>query len=766
MYVLAGVAATFAAAAAIACVPRRFTRAATLASATIPAATFAYFLSLIREIRNGQVVDERISWVPSLGLDIAIYVDGLALLMALLITGIGTLVVIYAAGYLRGHERIRFFFASLFAFMGSMLGLVVAGNLLLLFIFWELTSITSFLLIGFEGEKPSARKAATQALLVTGGGGLALLGGLVLVGMEAGTLDVATLLREPEVLRESGRYPAILALVLAGCFAKSAQFPLHFWLPAAMAAPTPVSAYLHSATMVKAGVFLLARLHPVLGGTDAWAWALGVGGALTAVVGGISAVRQSDLKLILAYSTVASLGLLVALLGLGTTDAALAAMAFLLAHALYKACLFLCAGSIDHELHSRDVHVLRGIGRTMPFTAAALFVGCLGLMGLPPLFAFVAKEAMLEAMLHPAGGPPAPALLAATVLASALFTLAAMNVLRTVPGPAGHGGRHEAPPEMLAGPVTLAAALLVVGVAPGLAKSGVIQAAVPAVAGVPVDVSLKLWHGFNVPLALSAASVALGLAAFALQVRIPRVSTPALEWAVRAAPGRVYDDAYDGLTAFARAFVKTVQSGILRRYVTITVLSALALVAIPLVPAIDRALFDTGVRPAFYEYAVAAVIAGGAIVAIVASSRLAGVVGLGVVGFGVATIFALFGAPDLAMTQFLVETLTVLIFVLVFYRLPRLVDRSRRWVRLRDAAVALAFGATMSVLVLMSMERQSPGSVSRYFNEAAVPEAFGRNVVNVILVDFRALDTLGEITVLAAAAIGIVALLRLGRRLR
>ncbi len=732
-------------------------------AAGVPAASFVYFLTLVPRIGDDEVVTASWNWIPTLDVAFALRVDGLALLMALLVSGMGALVVLYSGAYLQGKPGLGRFMAYLFGFMGSMLGLVLAADLITLFVFWELTSITSFLLISFETEKPEARKAATQALLVTGGGGLALLGGFALIGIEAGTYDIAEITAGGGGLAESSRYLPILVLVLAGAFTKSAQFPFHFWLPGAMAAPTPVSAYLHSATMVKAGVYLLARLHPALGDTTEWTVALTAFGSVTMVLGAFIAVHQTDLKLILAYSTVAALGLLVLLLGIGTDLAVKGAMVFLLAHALYKGTLFLAAGSIDHGTGTRELGKLGGLARAMPITAAALAVSAVSLAGFGPVLAFIGKEALIEAVLH-FGQAGEAAVIGAVVTGGTLFAVAAGMLGRLLIGAvrAPHHP-HESPWEMLAGPVLLSVLSVVFALAPALISGGLVAPAVAAVAGEQVKVKLALWHGVNTALLLSLLSLAIAAAVLWSAPRLRPVTARIADAAGPLRPGELYYTSLLNLNRVARQQTRLLQHGYLRLYLAITLATAVALTVAAIAVRGGVELDNSYGDIAFYEVIIAGVIIAGAGLAIRASDRLTAVVALGAVGFGVALVYAFFGAPDLALTQFLVETLTVLLFVLVFYRLPRLANVSPVPTRVRDAALALAAGALMTVLVLASITQTSDHTLTAYFAETSKPVAFGRNVVNVILVDFRSLDTLGEIIVLAVAALGVVAMLKLRR---
>ncbi|GIW18424.1 MAG: Na(+)/H(+) antiporter subunit A [Tepidiforma sp.] len=728
--------------------------------AAVPAGVFAYFVSLLDRAAEGRPLTWSAEWFPSLGVELALRADGLALLFGLLIAGIGAFILVYAEAYMAGKPGAGRLEATLLAFMGAMLGVVFADDVITLFVAWELTSVTSFLLISFEQEKLKARKAAVQALLVTGAGGLALLAGLVVLGQAAGTYRISAM--SAEAVAGSSLATGALVLVLLGAFTKSAQVPFHFWLPGAMAAPTPVSAYLHSATMVKAGVYLLARLHPVLGELEGWRPAVVSVGAATLAVGAFVAVHERDLKRILAFTTVGALGFLTMLLGLGTELAIKAAMVFVVGHALYKGALFMAAGAIDHGTGTRMVDELGGLRRAMPWTFAVVAAGSVGLAGFGPVLAFIGKEAALEAGLED-GGAAGGWALAAIVASGALFTAAAVVLLRPFFGAERAPGHpHEGSAGLLAGPLALGALSIGLALAPGVIEGRLIAPAAAAVAGEPVKVSLKLWHGFNTALGLSALSVGGGVL-LGLGVRRLTAPTGRLMGARWFPSGpKVYDWLYYGMQRLARFHTVWVQRGYLRGYIAVVLLTFVGLAWAALVRwggSIER----DWLTPAFYEAAVAATIVAGATTAIVHMSRLAAVTALGAVGFGVAIVYALFGAPDLALTQIVMETLTVMLFVLVFYRLPKLVDRGPMRRRLRDGAIALAVGVTMTVLVLASLGHQQGQPISSYFGETAYLEAFGKNVVNVILVDFRALDTLGEIVVLGTAAFGVFALLRVRR---
>lgn len=726
--------------------------------ALLPLGLTGYFLSLSGRIASGEILVESASWAPGLQIDLSFYLDGLSLLFALLITGVGALVVVYGGAYLHGHPQLGRFYLWLFLFMGSMLGLVLAGNVLTLFIFWELTSITSYFLIGFDHERESARKAALQALLVTGLGGAALLAGLLLLGSAVGSYDLATLLGQGELLRSHPYYLPGLLLVLGGAFTKSAQVPFHFWLPSAMEAPTPVSAYLHSVTMVKAGVYLLARLAVVLGGTDPWLWLLCGFGAATLLTGAWLALLQTDMKRILAYSTLSALGTLVFLLGLGTDAAYRAAMVYLAAHALYKGALFLAAGAVDHALGSRDIRRLRGLARALPLLALATTLAALSMAGLPPLLGFIAKEELYRAALLSL--PAAAAVWTGGVL---LVAVAALLVLRPFfARPAAPLALHHPPGVALwAPPLLLAVAGLLCGLFPGWIDGGLLAAATAALsASVPQRLELSLWHGIDLVLLLSVLTLACGLVLYGVHPRLLK-TLDSRRGLSAFGPSRLYELSLEALFGTARLQTRILQNGYLRLYILTIVVFAVGLVGTTLlVKELSLPLWNfSGVR--VFEAAVVVMILAAVLVAVFSPSRLSAVVAMGIIGYGVALIFVDFGAPDLAMTQFVIETMTVILFVLSIHRLPLYQPRSAAATRLRDAVIAVAAGGLMTLLMLIVLDAGGGSRLAEFFAEQTWPAAHGRDIVNVILVDFRAMDTLGEIVVLTLAGVGVYALLRL-----
>ena len=735
-------------------------RAAGWVLALGPAALFAWFVAFAGPVRAGGVVREATAWVPTLGVKASFVLDGLSLLFALLVTGLGAIIVVYAGRYLEGHRDAGRFFLTLLAFMTAMLGVVLADNLILLFVFWEATSLCSYLLVGFKHEKEDARASALQALLVTGSGGLALLLGLILLGLAGGSFELSVLVERGAEVRAHALYLPAFLLIALGAFTKSAQVPFHFWLPNAMAAPTPVSAYLHSATMVKAGVYLLARMDPVLGGTGPWVWTLTAVGAATMLVGAVGALRHTDLKKVLAYSTITALGTLVVLLGLSDGPSIKAAIVFLLVHALYKSALFLVAGAVEHGTGTRDLTRLGGLRRVMPFTALAAVLAGLSMAGLPPLFGFVGKELAYKAKL---GVENLGWLLPAIAVAANALTVAAAGLLVARPffGRRGRGVErtaHEVPAALWGGPVLIGTAGLLLGVVPGLLY-GLVTTAVDAVAGEPVEITLALWYGVNTALYLSVLTVLLGGLAYRFWPSIQKGLQAAAE-RLPFGPAQAYGHGLDGLFRGAAWQTRFFEDRSLCTSLAATLGVLVALVG-------GTMLLKTAVLPAgllldvqAHEALLVGLVAGAALVAARAPSLLLSLTSLGVAGLGLALLFVVVGAPDLAMTQFLVEILTVVIILAVLQAVPGRCAAGARRPRWRGAAVALGMGTTVTLLLLALLRLPLDPTVSQYYLTESVPGGFGRNVVNVILVDFRALDTLGEIAVLAVAALGAFALLR------
>ena len=731
--------------------------------ALLPLYLFVFFFSCIAEIARGAEIIESAAWLPQIGITFSFYLDGLSLLFALLVTGIGTLIVFYSGGYLHGHPNLGRFYTYMLGFMASMLGLVLASNVITFFIFWELTSLSSYFLIGFDHHRESARSAALQALLVTGIGGLALLAGLILLAVAGGSQEIYELIGQGNAVRSHRLFVPMLILLLAGAFTKSAQVPFHFWLPSAMEGPAPVSAYLHSATMVKAGVYLVLRLSPVFSGSTAWHASLALFGGVTMVAGAWLAIVQTDMKKLLAYTTVNGLGMLVFLTGLGTPVALQAAVVFLIAHALYKGSLFLSAGVVDHETGSRNVRNLRGLYKSLPLITIAAAMAGMSMAGLPPLVGFVGKELIYETVLAVPG--PGKAAVAAALLANSLL-LAATAVLLLRPyvrrpeADTAAGSGHRVSIDLWLGPLVPAAAGLVFGLIPGLVSRSLVAPAAAAAAARHVETELALWHGFTPMLGLSLATILLGCAIYLAAIR-KEAFVDRWRWLGSAGPDRWYTVGLDAVKGLAHWQTRLLQSGKLHYYiltivVTTVVLSAAAMIRLQGL-AIPVSVLD--VEP--YELVIVVLMILAAMVAVGSKSRLSAIVAMGVIGYGIALMFVDFGAPDLAMTQFIIETMTVILFVLVIYRLPRYRSVSGRRSRLVNSVVAATSGALMTMLVLVAHGVREGSRLSEYFAQNSLLLAHGKNVVNVIIVDFRAMDTLGEITVLSLAGIGVYTLLKL-----
>lgn len=740
---------------------RWFGQRASMVLALYPALMAAWLFSQAPSVLNDGPLLLEWQWVPSLGISLTFMLDGLSLLFGLLITVIGTCVLIYAGGYLKGHEDIARFHLALLAFMVSMLGLVLADGLITLFIFWELTSITSYLLIGFNHTDIEARKSARQGLFVTVAGGLALMAGLVLLGVASGGWSFSDIGQMESDLREHALYTPMLICLLLGAFTKSAQFPFHFWLPNAMAAPTPVSAYLHSATMVKAGIYLLARLQPELGGTALWVGILSVVGATTMLTGAFLAIQHTNIKKLLAYSTIMALGTLTMLVGIGTDYAMTAFVTFLLGHSMYKGALFMVAGILDHETGTKDVTAMGGLRKQMPITAAIAMIAALSLAGVPPLFGFIGKELMLEAVF---GADGFRALLILFAFMSAILTIAVAAIIALRPF---YGHRHEtpktpheAPFSMLLGPGLLVVGSLSLGLLPAfLGGDALLTAAATAVAGQPLAVSLSLWHGINAALIMSIVSLGLGFVLFKRWDSV-RAKLSVLAPVMRHGPEAGYEGFMKGVVRFSEWQTHLLQNGYMRNYILVMLLVLIGLIGNSILLRHSPQLaFTLDVR--FHEIIVVGTMVMGALFATISRSRLGAVVSVGIMGFSIALLFILFSAPDLGITQLLVETLTVILLVLVLFRLPRFSNLSTSLERIRDGFVAAMMGVLIFLLIMTAWSIDQFETISTYMVENSAPLAHGRNIVNVILVDYRALDTLGEMFVLALAAIGVIAMLKL-----
>lgn len=742
--------------------------------ALVPALCLLVLASHADPVLSGRTVSETWPWLKPLGLELALRLDGLGLLFAALISFIGILVVIYAGAYLKGHPYLGRFFAALMVFMGAMLGISLSDNILAIFVFWELTSISSYMLIGFDHKREKARRAATQALLTTASGGLALLVGLLLLGVAAGSWRVSDI--NPAQIIGHAWYPWIVALVVLGCATKSAQFPFHFWLPNAMEAPAPVSAYLHSSTMVKAGVFLLARLTPVLGAADAtattpalWASTLTTLGAVTAIYAGIRALRERYLKPMLAYSTVSSLGMIVLGLGLGSPLAIQGALAFLLAHALYKGALFMVAGTLEHETGEKDTERLRGLFSMSPVLAIAAIIAAASMIGLIATPGFVAKEILLEGATHAAhamglSGSPAR-LLSAAALATAAACAGVVAIatgirpfLGTRPStPTSSTHHHSVPVGLLLGPLLLAAIAITLLVKLDWAST-LVNAASLAVLRKDPHTHLHLFHGFTKELAISLVATTLALILYLTRHHVRRLFDR-LAHLERFGPEAAYEAALVNSMKFASSVTQTIQCGRVRVYLLwVLTTSVTCVIATYLHFGADLGPTISSIRP--IDVVLASIILFAGLATAMAQRRLATIASLGVMGLGVSLLYVVYGAPDLALTQISVEALTTVLLLLVFRRVPDFRRISNASVKSRDAFIAIVAGLLIAALVYFAATARHDSFLRNEMATRAYPEAHGRNVVNVILVDFRGLDTMGEIVVLAAAAIGVYTLLR------
>lgn len=703
---------------------------------------------------DGRALVAELEWLPALGVSLALRVDALSLIFLSLISGVGLAIVAFTGSYLKKSPSPGRFLALLVSFAAAMSGLVAVDNVFGLFVFWELTTVMSYLLIGFEDRKASARAAALQAMLTTGLGGLALLAGLVVLSQAAGTTSLAGIVAASP---SGGAATAGLGLVLLGVFTKSAQAPFHFWLPGAMAAPTPVSAYLHSATMVKAGIFLLLRLAPGFASDPLWAPAVVTVGLLTMAIGAWRALRQTDLKLLLAYGTVSQLGLMTALAGIGSPVVLHAAVSIVVAHALFKSALFLTMGTVDSATGTRDLRLLSGVGRRLPGPAVAGGLAAASMAGVAPLLGFVTKEAAFAALVAE-GHWIVLGIIAIASVATVGYTIrfwwGAFGTKSTALQAESNGVDIRRPaPGLVLPPVGLAAFGLVFGVMPGMLDT-VVSAAAPGG-------KLILWPGWNLALAVSVAVVAAGLGIHLGRNGVDRLQQSAARWAVDRLRIPSADSTYgllvSGLNRFANRVTGIVQNGSLPVYLAIILSVTVG------VPATAFAVSGGGWPESAWAITVAEAVlvvfvATGALAVVRSKNRLPAVLLLGAVGYAVAGLFVVYGAPDLALTLLLVETITVAIFAFVLMKLPRRFEirkwRIRGWVR---GFVAAGVGLFVAAGTLIAAAQRSASPVSEQYADLA-PDAGGTNVVNVILTDFRALDTLGEITVVGIAALGVAAL--------
>jgi multicomponent K+:H+ antiporter subunit A len=730
---------------------------------------------LYPRIADGEIVRWTLPWMPAFGLELDLRLDGYAWMFAMLIAVMGALVVLYARYYMSSADPVPRFFSFLLAFMGAMLGTVLSGNLIQLVVFWELTSLTSFMLIAYWYHREDARRGARMALIVTVSGGFCLLLGVLILGAIAGSFDLDAVLAAADTIRAHRWYAPALILILVGALTKSAQFPFHFWLPQAMAAPTPVSAYLHSATMVKAGVFLLARLWPVLHGTDLWFWIVSGAGAATLLIGAFSATFQRDLKGVLAYSTISHLGLITLLLGLNSELALVAAVFHMMNHATFKASLFMAAGIIDHETGTRDLTRLGGLRRLMPITATLAMVAAAAMAGVPLLNGFLSKE-MFFAETIVAGSESGLrfTLPIVATLAGAFSVAYSLRFIHQVFfGPASVGLPripHEPTRGMLLPGALLVLACLLVGILPALTVGPLLEISARSILGAKLpSYGLAVWHGLTLPLLMSAAALVGGVSFYAFLRRTDRtmVPTPLLS---RFDAARIFDILNVALIRGAGRLTRSLFPEGLQTQLLLIVCAAVIAGALPLA----LAGWSRGTAPAnALDPLFALLWLGGAACALGAATqakfhRLAALIMVGGVGLVTCLTFAWFSAPDLALTQITVEVVTLVLILLGLRWLPKRIDRNdprrnaprARARRVRDLALAVVAGAGMSALAYAVLTRAAAGTLAPYFLANSLEQGGGLNVVNVMLVDFRGFDTFGEITVVGIVAITVYALLR------
>jgi len=745
-------------------IPGLMIRAGRTACATFAAVPTALALTMLLilapSVMQGEVIRVELDWLPQLGLSVSFFLDGLGLLFAGMILGVGLLVTLYARFYLSSDDPMGQFYTYLLLFQGAMLGIVLSDNILLLLIFWELTSLSSFLLIGYWKHLPEGRQGARMALAVTGGGGLSMIGGMLILGNIAGSYNLTDILSQGDAIRASEWYLPALILILLGAFTKSAQFPFHFWLPHAMAAPTPVSAYLHSATMVKAGVFLLARMWPVLAGTDAWFYLVATTGLVTMVLGALIALFKNDLKALLAYSTVSHLGLLTMLLGFGTKLAAIVAVFHIINHLTFKAALFMTAGIVDHAVHSRDIKRLGGLRHLMPITFVIGTIAALSMAGIPLFNGFLSKEMMLEEASHTVWAGSAWAVPALATLGALLSVAYSFRfIMHVFFGPVRDdypAEPHDPPFGLWAAPALLVVGAVLIGLVPALVVGPLVAVAGGAVIGggeLPYY-SLKIWHGVTPALFMSAAAILGGLALLWRHAPLDRawIAAPRPEAKV------IFDRLIAAAVSLARRITNGAHDGAMSRYLAIFVVTTVALGAVAWTgggtPAPTRGLQPV---PPVVAMGGALLLLAAVSVVVTHRSRFLALVLISIIGLMISAGFVYLSAPDLALTQIAVETVTIILLLLALHFLPKTTPVESSWLRrIRDGVIALAAGGGVGALAYVFMLRDVD-TISGYHLANSYEGGGGTNVVNVILVDFRGYDTYGEIIVLAIAGLVIYA---------
>jgi multicomponent Na+:H+ antiporter subunit A len=737
----------------------------------VPAVLFIIFCSYLPVLTEGKAVQSVVNWIPSLDIQFSFYLDGLSMLFSLLITGIGSLVVLYSIYYLSRKEQLIHFYLYLLLFMGSMLGVVLSDNVFVLYTFWEFTSISSFLLIGFWFYRERSAYGAQKSLLVTVFGGLAMLGALILLSITAETNSIRMMIDHRSDIIESDLFIPILILLLMGAFTKSAQFPFHSWLPDAMEAPTPVSAYLHSATMVKAGLYLVARFSIIFHSSDLFFIIVTGIGLITLGIGSFLAARQTDLKGILAYSTISQLGMIMTMLGFGTGVAILAAIFHIFNHATFKGSLFMVAGIVDHETGTRDIRKLGGLYTFMPISATLAFIGAFSMAGIPlPIFnGFLSKEMFFDSSLKLEQSTGIAGMFAQWIpllaVVGSIFTFVysmylvfstfmgkqKINELKKKP--------HEAPIGMLVSPIILITLAVLVGLLPNLINEPILAPAAAAITGDLPHIHLAFWHGLNPPLYMSLMVVFIGTI---LVLTLKKWRPIYNRFPGRLSTDRLYQKLLDGLLKNSKSVTNFYMTGSLRLYTSIILIFMVTATSYFMYRADGfKISFDDLAPVTWPEVLVGVVMAVAAIATIWMSQRIAAIIVIGVVGYGLSILFVFFRAPDLALTQLIVETITVALFLLCFTHLPALKKSDKTSMeKLTDLIISISAGAILTIVAISSHSSKSFDSIADYFVDKSYKLGGGHNIVNVILVDIRGLDTLFEITVLGLAALGIYAMIK------
>jgi len=700
-----------------------------------------------------------VPWVPDFDINFHFRLDGLSLLFSLLITGVGSVVFLYSADYFKKNPQNFRISLLLGLFCFAMVFLVVADNLITFFMFWELTTFTSYFLIGTHYEKEKSRDLALQALIVTGAGGLAFLAGILLLGHAAGTYQISSIVTQD--LSQHALYTGIFILLMLGCFTKSAQCPFHFWLPNAMAAPTPISAYLHSATMVKAGIYFLARFHSCLGGTTLWFSVLVIVGGATAVGSSIQALRQTDLKAMMAYTTLTALGTLTALLGINSPMAWTAAMTLLVVHALYKSALFLTVGNIEKMFETREWPKLHTLAKSMPVTALTAIFSALSMSGMPFFFGFIGKELTYKTALETQSLLLIMAFVGSSILISGISFFI---ILRFFTGSAFPTPKKSRLPFFMIWPVfVLGISSLIFGLVPGSCVQNSIHSAVRAISPGAQPISLQLWYGWDYPVVLSVMTLLCGYGLARHFMKMHGLMMPHKRFGVSFE--NIYTFLMDCILSFARWQTRILQNGHQRYYIMVTFLTLTFLASLVFLTDGIRVpkIFQDSLTFPFYQIFLLIIISLSTLITSLSRSRLLSICALGVVGLTSSILFAVFSAPDVAMTQFMIEILVVIIMTTIMLRLPVFVQKMScgKIVKFCEALTAFSIGSLVFYNLLHIMHLPFPSGLKDFFEQYSYPKAFGRNIVNVILVDFRALDTLGELLVVTISGLACLALIQL-----